>query len=122
VEVSSGEDNAPKLDASASKQKEPAGDDVEDGGMSSGEPIAPNLISFGAPEHVDHFAADRVATIIPSVGSRGRKRPAATRQNKSILQDDQVMTHIEFPPYRGPRGPLDLIAIEIIFGCIFEAF
>jgi hypothetical protein len=88
VEVSSGEDNAPKLDASASKQKEPAGDDVEDGGMSSGEPIAPNLISFGAPEHVYHFAADRVATIIPFVGSRGSKRPAATRQNKSILQDD----------------------------------
>jgi hypothetical protein len=56
--------------------------------MSSAEPIAPNLISFGAPEHVDHFAADRVATSIPSIGSRGRKRPAATRQNKSILQDD----------------------------------
>jgi hypothetical protein len=25
-------------------------------------------------------------------------------------------------PYRGPRSPLDLIAIEIILGCLFEVF
>jgi hypothetical protein len=32
------------------------------------------------------------------------------------------MTQVEVPPYRGPRNPLDLVAIEIIFGRIFEAF
>jgi hypothetical protein len=32
------------------------------------------------------------------------------------------MTHIELPPYRGPRSSLDLIAIEIILGRLFEAF
>jgi hypothetical protein len=32
------------------------------------------------------------------------------------------MTHIELPPYRGPYSLLDLITVEIIFGCIFEAF
>jgi hypothetical protein len=32
------------------------------------------------------------------------------------------MTQVELPPHRGPRSPLDSIAIEIIFGCIFEAF
>jgi hypothetical protein len=29
---------------------------------------------------------------------------------------------IELPPYRRPRSPLDLAAIEHIFGCLFEAF
>jgi hypothetical protein len=32
------------------------------------------------------------------------------------------MTQIELPPYRGPRSPLDLVAIEFIFGHIFKAF
>jgi hypothetical protein len=32
------------------------------------------------------------------------------------------MTQIELPPYRGPRSPLDLVAIEIIFGRLSEAF
>jgi hypothetical protein len=35
---------------------------------------------------------------------------------------DQVMTQFVLPPYHGPRSPLDLVAIKIIFGCIFEAF
>jgi hypothetical protein len=122
VEVSSGVDDALKLDASAGKQKESTDDDIEDGGVPSAESITPDPISFGAPEHADHSIADRVVTIVPSAGGHGRKHPAATKQNKSILQDDQVMTHIELPPYCDPHSPLDLIAIEIIFGCIFEAF
>jgi hypothetical protein len=122
MEVSSGKDDLPKLDASAGKQKALAGDDVEDGGVSSAKLIAPNLISSDAPEHADHSTTDRVATIVPSAGVHGRKRPAATRQNKSTLQDDQVMTHIELPPCCGPHSPFDLIAIEITCGCIFEAF
>jgi hypothetical protein len=68
------------------------------------------------------FANPWVVTIVPSTGGHGHKRPAATRWNKSILQDDQVMTHVELPPYRGPHGPLDLIAFKIICGRIFEAF
>jgi hypothetical protein len=32
------------------------------------------------------------------------------------------MSQIELPPYRGPYSPLDLLIIEIIFGCLFEAF
>jgi hypothetical protein len=35
---------------------------------------------------------------------------------------DQVMTQIELPLYHGSRSPLDLVAVEIIFGCFFEAF
>jgi hypothetical protein len=32
------------------------------------------------------------------------------------------MSQVELPPCRGPRSPLDLVAIKIIFGHIFEAF
>jgi hypothetical protein len=46
----------------------------------------------------------------------------ATKRTKLIHQADQVMTQVELPPYRRPYSPLDLVAIEIILGCIFEAF
>jgi hypothetical protein len=32
------------------------------------------------------------------------------------------MTQIELHPYHEPRSPLDLVDVEIIFGCLFEAF
>jgi hypothetical protein len=32
------------------------------------------------------------------------------------------MTHIELHPYRRPRSLLDLVAVEIVFGRLFEAF
>jgi hypothetical protein len=32
------------------------------------------------------------------------------------------MTQIELPPYHGPWSPLDLVAIKIISGRLFEAF
>jgi hypothetical protein len=91
--------------------------------VSSAEPIAPNPISSSVPKQSDPSAAVQVSTDIPPTGRRGRKRPPpATRQNMPILQVDQVMTQLELPPYCGPRSPLDLVAIEIIFGRTFEAF
>jgi hypothetical protein len=32
------------------------------------------------------------------------------------------MSQVELPPSRGPRSTLDLVAIVIIFGRIFETF
>jgi hypothetical protein len=50
----------------------------------------------------------------------GRKRPLpAPRRNRPL---DQVMTQIELPPYSGPRSPLDVVVVEIVFGHIFEVF
>jgi hypothetical protein len=48
VEVSSGEDDVPKTDASAD-QKKSTDDDAEDEGASSAESITTNPISFSAP-------------------------------------------------------------------------
>jgi hypothetical protein len=42
--------------------------------------------------------------------------------SKPISLADQVMTQVQLPPYHRPHSPLDLDAIEFIFGHIFEAF
>jgi hypothetical protein len=48
--------------------------------------------------------------------------PPTLKCKQSKPPPDQVMTQIELPPYHGPRSPLDLVAVEIIFGHLFEAF
>jgi hypothetical protein len=100
--------------------KKSAGDDAEDEGVSSAEPIAPNLISSGTPGQSNPFTVAQVVALIAPSHKRGQKCPhSTTRSNKPL---DQVMTQIELPPYRGPCSPLDVVSIEIIFGHIFEVF
>jgi hypothetical protein len=99
VEVSSGEDNVPKTDASVDKRKVPDGDDAEDGGASSAKPITPNPIRFDAPEQADPSIIDRAASIVPPASGRARKRPATTiRRNQPLPSANQVMSQIELPP------------------------
>jgi hypothetical protein len=50
------------------------------------------------------------------------KSGMTARQPNPVPQTNQVMNQVEFPPFRGPSSPLDLVAIKIIFGHIFEAF
>jgi hypothetical protein len=66
VEVSSSEDDVLNLDALVGKKKTSAGDDTEDGGVYSAEPIAPNLISSSAPERSDLSTTVQVATFFSS--------------------------------------------------------
>jgi hypothetical protein len=114
VEVSSGEDDV---------TKKSAGDDARDGEASSAESIAPNPIKPSTPVQIDPSVADRAASTDPPVGGRRCKHPPPVPKQKQALPSaDQVMTQIELPPYRGPRSPLDLVIVEIIFGRIFEAF
>jgi hypothetical protein len=123
VEVSSDEDDVPKPDASAGKKKVSANNDTEDGAVSSTEPVAPNPISSGMSKQADLSTAGRVATVVAPAGGRGRKHLLpATSWSKPLPSVDQMMTQVELPLYCGPRSPLDLIAIEIVFGCIFEVF
>jgi hypothetical protein len=110
VEVSSGEDDVPKTDTLAGKRKALDGDDPEDRGASSTEPIAPNPIRSDALEQAHPSVADRAASIVPPASGHGRKRPTTTiRQNQSLPSVDQVMSQIELPPYCIPHSPLDLI-------------
>jgi hypothetical protein len=55
-------------------------------------------------------------------GHMHKRPPPAPKRKHALSSTDQVMTQIELPSYHGPRSPLDLVAIEIIFGHLFEAF
>jgi hypothetical protein len=117
VEVSSGEDNVSKIDASADKRKAPDGDDDEDGGVSSAELITPNLIRSNTLQQADSSISNRATSIVPPASGPGRKRSmTAIRRNQPLSSADHVMSQIEFPPYREPHCPLNLIIVDIIFG------
>jgi hypothetical protein len=103
--------------------KKRTGDDAGDGGASSAELIAPSPIRCDTPRQTDPFVADRVASTTPPVGKCRHKRPPhVPKQKRTLTSSDQVMIQIELPPYYIPHSPLDLVAIEIIFGLLFEAF
>jgi hypothetical protein len=112
--MSSGEDDV---------MKKSAGDDGRDEGAFSAESIAPNPIRSNMLGQTDPSIADRANSTDLPIGGRRRKRPTPVPKRKQALSStDQVMTQIELPPYRGPRSPLDLIVVKIIFGRLFEAF
>jgi hypothetical protein len=114
VELSDGNDNV---------LKEPTGDDANDGGATSAEHIAPNPISSNVVGPAHPSVADQVDATAPLVGGQNRKRPPhALKCKQSKTPADQVITQIELPPYHRPQSPLDLVAAEIIFGRLFEAF
>jgi hypothetical protein len=97
--------------------KEPAGDDADGRGATSAEHVTPNPIDSNLLGQAHPSIVDRVEVTAPSAGRQKRKRPPpALKRKQSKLLADQVMTQIELPPYRGPRSPLNLVAIEIIFG------
>jgi hypothetical protein len=48
--------------------------------------------------------------------------PPTLKCKQSKTPSDQVITQIKLPPYHGPRSPLYLVVVEIIFGGLFKAF
>jgi hypothetical protein len=72
-------------------------------------------------EQIHPSAADQTTTTVSS-GSGQQKKKLVVLVSKCYqhASSDQVIT--ELPPYRGPRSPLDLIAVEFVFGRLFEAF
>jgi hypothetical protein len=120
--VLSGDDD-PQINASTAKLHAPDGDDAEGEGVSLVEPIAPAPIGSNASVQTDHSATNRATFGAPSAGGHKWKRPPTVPKRKQVKTlADQVMTQIDLPPYHGPQSPLDLVAIEIIFGRLFEAF
>jgi hypothetical protein len=114
VEVSSSEDDV---------TKKSAGDDAGDGGASSTKLITSNPIRSDASGPTDPSITDLAASNTPPIGRCRHKVPLPILKRKQAFPSaDQVMIQIEHSPYRGPRSPLHLVAIEIIFGCLFEAF
>jgi hypothetical protein len=99
----------------------PTGDDAGGNGPSSVETLAPNLIGSSSVGETYPLADDRAASTTPS-GSGEKKIGVVlgTKHMQDKVVTDQVI--IELPSYRGPRSPLDIVVVEHIFGCLFEAF
>jgi hypothetical protein len=100
--------------------KEPDGDDADGGGATLAEHVAPNPIISNLLEQTHPSVINWVKVIEPSADGQKRKRPPPTLKHKQCKpQANEVMTQIELPLYRGPRSPLDLVVVEIIFGHLF---
>jgi hypothetical protein len=123
VELSSGDDDVSKIDAMVAEPRALAGYEADGEEISLAEPIIPSPIISNTPAQVDPSVADRGISSAPSTGGQKWKCPPPIPKRKSIKSSiDQVMIQIELPPYRGPRRPLDLVAIEIVFGHLFKVF
>jgi hypothetical protein len=68
VELSSGDDDASKIDALATELGASASDEADGEGISLAEPIVPGLISSNTPAQANPFVADRVILGAPSTG------------------------------------------------------
>jgi hypothetical protein len=68
VELSSGNDDASKIDALAAELRAPASNEAEGEGISSAEPIAPGLIISNMLAQADPSIADRVVSNAPFAG------------------------------------------------------
>jgi hypothetical protein len=114
IGLSDGENN--------NRQNKSAGNDTEGKRVPSIKPISPNPTGPSMAGNTRPLAVGQIVTA-PS-GSKQKKKhvPLATKHKQPIPSAGQMMTHIELPPYRGPRSHLDLVAIEIVFGRLFEAF
>jgi hypothetical protein len=104
-----------------SGQKESVGDDAGGVGAPLVETFAPDPIESSVAEKSLPSTTDQTTTIAPS-GSGQKKKCVAlgTKCKQDKPPAGQVI--IELPPYRGPQSPLDLVDVEHIFGCLFEAF
>jgi hypothetical protein len=100
---------------------EPAEDDAGGNGAPLVETLVPIPIGSSSAGETHPSVVDRAASTAPSSGSQKKKHVmlgTKCKQDKATI--DQVI--IELPPYRGPRSPLDIVVVEHIFGCLFEAF
>jgi hypothetical protein len=100
---------------------EHVGDDARGNGAPSAETLAPNPIGSSSAGEICPSSVDQVVPIAPSSGDQKKKcvvLGTKCKHNKAV--NDQVI--IELPPYRGSRSPLDIVAVEHLFGRLFEAF
>jgi hypothetical protein len=109
----SDEDNA--------RPNKPVGDDAGGNGGPSAETLAPNPIGSSSTGEIRPSAVDQAVPTSPASDSQKKKCIVlGTKHKHNKAVDDQVI--IDLPPYHGPRSPLDIIAVEHLFGRLFEAF
>jgi hypothetical protein len=112
--------NADLSNSTSEDQKQPAGDDVEGHEIPLTEPITSNPIGSNMTALVHPPVADQSISAAPLSGGQKRKRIMLASKHKTTTSSDQVIT--ELPSYHGSRNRLNLVAVNLAFGRLFEAF
>jgi hypothetical protein len=107
-------------DSTGEYQKQTAGDDVEGHGIPLIEPITSNPIGSNMAALVRPPAADQPVSVAPLSGGQKWKRIMLASKRKTTTSSDQVIT--ELPSCHGSRNWLNLVAVSLAFGRLFEAF
>jgi hypothetical protein len=107
-------------DSTGEYPKQTAGDDVESHGIPLIEPITSNPIGSNMVASVCPPAADQPVSAAPLSGGQKQKRIRLESKRKTTTSSDQVIT--ELPSYHGSRSRLNLVSVNLAFGCLFEAF
>jgi hypothetical protein len=94
VELSDGDNN--------NGQNKPIGDEAEGKGAPSTEPIAPNPTDSSVVRDTRSSAIGQIATASSSSRQKKKYVSLASKHKLPTPSADQVTTHIELPPYRGP--------------------
>jgi hypothetical protein len=109
-------------DSNHDGQDDPTGDDDGGQGTPSAEPTIPNLIRSDMAAQVLPSAADQLTTAAHlGSGHLKKKRVALVSMRKQhVSSSDQVIT--EPLPHHASRRSLGLVAVRLVFWCLFEAF
>jgi hypothetical protein len=97
-------------------------DDIGVVGVASAETLVPGLIGTDVRNLPRPSVTDWVPIVLPARGHCRKHLLIAAKQPKLVPHADQVTTQVELTPFHGLRSPLDFVAIEIVFGHIFQAF
>jgi hypothetical protein len=107
-------------DSTGEDRRQTAGDDVEGPGIPLIEPISSNPIGPNMAAPVCPPAADQPVSTAPLSGGQKRKCVRLVSKRKTTISSDQVIT--KPPSYHGSHNRLNLVLVNLAFGCLFEAF
>jgi hypothetical protein len=99
-----------------------AADDASGVGITFVKATIPGMSKAIAPGSSKPLAADRVLIVPASSTSNRKYMHLVVKWCDPGPRVNQVMIQVELSPYHGPHSSLDLVASEIVFGRMFEAF
>jgi hypothetical protein len=108
------------FDNTGEDQRQTAGDDVEGPGIPSIEPITSNPIGSSMAAPVCPPTADQpVSTVPPSDGQKQKCIRLASKR-KITTSSNQVIIELHSCHLSCNRS--NLVSVNLVFGCLFEAF
>jgi hypothetical protein len=107
-------------DSTGEDRNQTAGNDVEGPRIPLIKPITSNSIISNMAASVCPPATDQPVSAAPSSGGQKQKHIRLASKCKITTSFDQVIT--ELPSYHWSRNRSKLVSVNLVFGCLFEAF